>query len=283
MIDSNTFVPKNIFVIGAGGTGSRVIPELAFFVRGNFSELRSSMTTIIDHDFVSAANLSRQMYFPFEVGTQSKGLVMAKRYRDLFPVKQIPEAINAETIRLIFSEEVLAEKNLIVLCADNGLVVKQVFEYMMENATEDYLVVFTGANLREKTIQGVDTTMGCGQSFAYGVVKGVPLFPAPPTETLLDIMSSTGFGPSVTGPGCGVDASSGAQTPLMNLHCAASTMTIINYFFEKGIFIPSIYFEDGYEWVYADHIKVADLFSNSLPVEEPSTESNNEDNEEEDN
>lgn len=265
MIHSSVFVPQRIFLVGGGGVGSRLCAELAFFVRGNFSDLGNTVTTIIDHDHVAPRNLNRQLYYPHEVGNKSKGQILVDRYRDLFRVDQIPEAINAETITRIFDEDTLQRKILVICAADNGLVVKQTFEHIIQNAQNDYLVMFTGANLRTNEIAGQEVQTGSGQAFAYGVVNGTPLFPAPPTETLMDIMTLTGFGPSVSGRNCGVDDTSGAQTPLMNQSCACATMTILNFFFEKGIFIPSIYFTDGIEFTFADHIVVEQLQDTQVP------------------
>jgi hypothetical protein len=266
MIHNLAFVPEEIFLIGAGGVGSRLASELAFFVRGNFTNLNRTWTTIVDHDHVSSSNLNRQLYFPHEVSNVPKGQVLVNRYKDLYLIKQIPEAINADTISRVFSTEVLAKKVLVICAADNGLVVKQTFEHIIANAENDYLIVFTGANLKNIDLsESVSVNTGAGQAFAYGVVRGTPLFPAPPSETLLDIFALTGYGPSVTGRNCGVDDTSGAQTPLMNQSCATYTMTILNYFFEKGIFIPSIYFTDGVEVVFGDHINLSTLESSDVP------------------
>jgi hypothetical protein len=268
MIHELSFIPEQIFLIGAGGVGSRICAELAFFVRGNYTQLGNTWTTVVDHDHVSASNLNRQLYYPHEVSNVSKGQILTLRYKDMFRINQIPEAINAETISRIFDEDVLSKRILVICAADNGLVVKQTFEHIIANAQNDYLITFTGANLRETQVAGETTSTGQGQAYAYGVVRGTPLFPAPPSETLLDIMSLSGFGPSVSGRNCGVDDTSGAQTPLMNQTCATATMTILNFFFEKGIFIPSIYFQDGVEFTFADHIPLESLEDSQLPIEE---------------
>ena len=272
MLHNSIFKPDEIFIIGAGGTGSRICSEMAFFVRGNFTDLVDTWTTIIDHDHVSNGNLNRQLYFPHEVGNKSKGQVLTLRYRDLFRIRQVPQPINADSLDLIFTEEVMGRKNLVICAADNGLVVKQVYSHFMQKAENDYLVIFTGANLKEEELpSGITVKAGSGQAFAYGVINKTPLFPAPPTETLLDIMALTGYGPTSTGQNCGVDDTSGAQTPLMNLTCCQATMTIINYFFEQGVFIPSIYFTDGLKYEIADHIIVDQLLSSTLPTQNEET------------
>lgn len=264
-IQDKAFVPEAIIQIGAGGVGSRLADELRYFMRGNYQELASTWLTVVDHDTLSPRNLNRQLYFPHEVSNKSKGQILVERYLDSIKINQIPEAVNLETLPFIFSEEVLNKKILVICAADNGLVVKQVIEYLLANAKNDWLWIFTGAQLIDTEINGYSVQTGSGQAYAYGVINETPLFPIPPTETLTDIMSLTGFGPSSTGQGCGVDAQSGAQTPLMNDSCVNATMTIINMFFTQGLFIPCIYFTDGKEWIFGDAISLESLLSSSIP------------------
>ena len=265
-IHNNAFVPQKVIQIGAGGTGSRLCSEMCFFFRGNYSQLGTATYTLVDHDRVSQSNFNRQLYFPHEGTSQTKGQILVNRYRDLFPIFQIPEPVNSDTIHRIFPEALLNQKLLVILSADNSLVVKQVLEHLMNNAQNDWYWIFTGANLIETEIAGLTVKTGSGQAYAYGKVNGIPLYPIPPTETLVDIMEATGFGPTSTGQGCGVTENSGAQTPLMNDSCCSYTMQLINLFFEHGIFIPSVYFTDGVEVTYGDAIDVSSLFERLEPT-----------------
>jgi hypothetical protein len=265
MLNDNTFIPEKIIQIGAGGTGSRICDEMRYFIRGNFTQLLNTEYTIVDHDTLSASNLNRQLYFLHEVSNKTKGQIMVERYRDMIRINQIPEPINADTVDRVFDETTLNKKLLVIVSADNGLVVKQVIQHLKENAKNDWFWIFTGANLVKSEMCGREVNVGAGQAYAYGVVGGTPLFPIAPTETLTDIMSLTGFGPTSDGQGCGVDGQSGAQTPLMNQMCATATMTIISTFFEQGIFIPSIYFVGGQNWTIGDTLNIEDILSNTLP------------------
>jgi hypothetical protein len=265
MFSESVFVPDEIIQIGCGGVGSRIVDEMRYFIRGNFDVLRRTQYTLVDHDILSESNLNRQLFFPHEAGDLSKGQILVNRYRDLIKIRQIPEAINDTTISAIFNQERLRKKLLVIVSADNHLVVKQVMLHLLANAQEDYLWIFTGANLVPREIAGKTIEAGVGQAYAYGQVRGTPLFPIPPNETLLDIMSASGFGPGVGGAGCGVTDSSGAQTPLMNQTCVNYVFTIINMFFTHGIFIPCIYFTDGDSVTIGDRIPVDALFSTSVP------------------
>ncbi len=265
-ISDHAFKPDEIFLVGAGGSGSRICDEMRYFLRGNYRDLPNTHLTIVDHDRLSARNLNRQMYFPWEISDKSKGQILVERYKSSMKVRQIPEPINADTISQILNTSVLSRKVLVICAADNGLVAKQTITHLLENAQNDWLWVFTGAQMVSEIVDEVEVQTGSGQAYSYGVVNGTPLFPAQPTETLTDIMSITGFGPSATGLNCGVDDTSGAQTPLMNHSCAVATMTIINMFFSQGVFIPAIYFVDGVKWDVADGISVEKLMRNSIPT-----------------
>lgn len=262
--NSNSFVPQEIVQVGAGGTGSRMADEARYFIRGNWQEIGSAWHTIVDYDSLSESNLQRQLYFKHEVGDLTKGQILTNRYRDLVRMRQIPEPINADTISRIFNSERLSRKLLIFCCADNGLVVKQVIEYMLNNAQNDYLIVYMGSKLVSRDIDGAQCDVGTGQAWAYGQLNGQPLYPATPYETLPDVMRLEGFGPTPTGQNCGVDDTSGAQTPLMNDSCVVYAMTIVNLFFEHGVFMPAIYFTNGVETIYGDPINLATLNSRQV-------------------
>ena len=255
----HSFIPNKIIQIGAGGVGSRIVPEITFFIRGNFDVLRNTEYIIVDHDRVSASNLNRQSFFYHEVSDQTKGQIMVNRYRDMVNISQIPEPVNSDTLPRIFDNKILGEKLLVILSADNGLVVKQVLEHLIQNARSDWYFVFTGANLVEREVGGTSIQTGEGQAYSYGVVNGTPLFLQTPYEIIPDIMATQGYGPTSTGQNCGVDQQSGAQTPLMNQSCALYVMMLIQSFFEKGLFCPAIYFTNSMSVNFGDWRAVEDI------------------------
>lgn len=71
--------PKHFIVIGAGGTGGYLIPNLARLISILSKDLRTPhQLTIIDGDKVEFSNLSRQNFYEADVG-HNKAVVMASR------------------------------------------------------------------------------------------------------------------------------------------------------------------------------------------------------------
>ncbi len=88
-------IPNNIFVIGGGGTGSRLMPMLAQFMRSITrgvsmnAWVESPRIWIIDDDVVETKNLLRQNFIAHDVG-KPKAVVLAERYGRAYNVDIIP-------------------------------------------------------------------------------------------------------------------------------------------------------------------------------------------------
>lgn len=88
-------IPHNIFVVGAGGTGSRLIPLLAQFLRSITSGvsptgwLISPVIWLIDSDVIESKNLIRQNFIERDVG-KHKASVIADRYSAAYGVNIVP-------------------------------------------------------------------------------------------------------------------------------------------------------------------------------------------------
>jgi len=78
------FVPTKILIIGCGGTGSRIVPLLAQFIK-TCSWVKDPEITLIDDDFVEEKNLLRQNFISVDVG-KPKAEVLALRYSRAFNV-----------------------------------------------------------------------------------------------------------------------------------------------------------------------------------------------------
>ena len=70
----NGALPLKVIVVGAGGTGGRVIPPLMQILR------RGDSVAIVDGDHVEDRNLARQNFRLRDIG-ENKAEVMARRYR----------------------------------------------------------------------------------------------------------------------------------------------------------------------------------------------------------
>lgn len=78
----STFIPRNFVVIGAGGTGSRLVPMLAQFIK-TLGWVINPQIIIFDPDVVEVKNLVRQNFIPRDVG-KNKAQVLAERYSKHF-------------------------------------------------------------------------------------------------------------------------------------------------------------------------------------------------------
>jgi molybdopterin/thiamine biosynthesis adenylyltransferase len=89
------FIPPDIFVIGAGGTGSRLMPMLSQFIRsitrGRAPNgwLENPTIWLIDDDTVEQKNLLRQNFIATDVG-KHKAAVVAERYSRAYDVNIVP-------------------------------------------------------------------------------------------------------------------------------------------------------------------------------------------------
>lgn len=88
-------IPPNIVVIGCGGTGSRLVPMLAQFVRSITREfnprgwLESPTIYLCDDDTIEQKNLLRQNFIEADVG-KFKSVVLAQRYSRAYGIKIVP-------------------------------------------------------------------------------------------------------------------------------------------------------------------------------------------------
>ena len=103
--------PLHIVVVGAGGTGGRVIPPLMQMLR------RGDAIAIVDGDHVEDRNLARQNFRVRDIG-ENKADVMARRYRrDGIETTTFAAFLNMDTIPTIFHQR---DRPTIVLgCVDN--------------------------------------------------------------------------------------------------------------------------------------------------------------------
>ncbi len=75
--------PVQILIIGAGGTGGYVIPQL---YRIAYASNRPCRIIIADGDLVEEKNLIRQNFAPCDIG-ENKAFVLARRYSETFGIQ----------------------------------------------------------------------------------------------------------------------------------------------------------------------------------------------------
>jgi molybdopterin/thiamine biosynthesis adenylyltransferase len=137
-------IPHNIFVIGAGGTGGRLIPMLSQFLR---SITRGMSATgwieapniwLIDDDVVEAKNILRQNFIDMDVG-KHKAAVLADRYTRAYGVNIVPILMKAgvdnapdiyntvtETIKITtgatssLNIHAILDTSIVIMCVDTA-------------------------------------------------------------------------------------------------------------------------------------------------------------------
>ncbi|MNK27619.1 thiamine biosynthesis protein ThiF [compost metagenome] len=96
-------IPQTIYVVGCGGTGSRLVPMLVQFLRTITKEhsprgwLTDVSIVLIDGDEVEQKNLARQNFIAADVG-KNKAAVLAQRYGKAYGMNVIayPEFLKEE-------------------------------------------------------------------------------------------------------------------------------------------------------------------------------------------
>jgi hypothetical protein len=82
------FIPTSFVVIGAGGTGGRLVPLLAQFLK-TATWLPNPKLYVVDHDIVEEKNLVRQNFIKLDLN-RPKAVVLAERYSKAFDVNIVP-------------------------------------------------------------------------------------------------------------------------------------------------------------------------------------------------
>lgn len=131
-------LPNSIFVIGAGGTGSRLIPLLAQFVKtithgvSPRGTLIDPVIYVIDDDVVEHKNLARQNFVASDVG-KHKAVVVAQRYSKAFGVNIVPVVwrvglATAMPEGMTLDHSAL-RNSMVIMCVDSAEARRQILKY----------------------------------------------------------------------------------------------------------------------------------------------------------
>lgn len=138
------FVPTKVMIIGCGGTGSRLVPLLAQFIK-TCAWVPDPEMILIDDDIVEEKNLFRQNFIAPDIG-KSKAEVLATRYARAFNmnINAIQTRIkNYDSFRKEASKTASVEKDLthvfsrfrnnsiIVLCVDSPQARRDILEVLI--------------------------------------------------------------------------------------------------------------------------------------------------------
>ena len=91
-----SFIPNKILIVGGGGTGSRLVPLLAQFLK-TCLWVPNPQITVVDDDIVEEKNLLRQNFITPDVG-KFKAEVLAQRYSRAFDIPVIPKVLRVTPI-----------------------------------------------------------------------------------------------------------------------------------------------------------------------------------------
>lgn len=121
-----SFIPNKILIVGCGGTGSRLVPLLAQFIK-TCAWVAEPSITLIDDDIVEEKNLLRQNFISVDVG-KSKAEVLANRYSKAFNInisaikervslKKNTKNTDMDTVDSAFYNH--RANSIIILCVDS--------------------------------------------------------------------------------------------------------------------------------------------------------------------
>lgn len=81
-------LPSTVYIVGCGGTGSRLVPLLAQFLK-SLNYIINPKIILMDFDVVEQHNLVRQNFIKPDVG-KNKAVVLAERYSRAFDIDIVP-------------------------------------------------------------------------------------------------------------------------------------------------------------------------------------------------
>lgn len=127
-----SFIPNNFVVIGAGGTGSRLVPLLAQFIK-TAAWIQNPTMYVIDPDVVEEKNLVRQNFIKPDLG-KNKAVVLASRYgpaygMNILAIPELVRSIHDGANKAIVVEDALTGKSIalehltnciVLMCVDSA-------------------------------------------------------------------------------------------------------------------------------------------------------------------
>jgi len=138
---------NRVIVIGAGGTGSMLLPNLARFLR---SHSFAGSLIIADGDEYSVSNSDRQSFNLSKVGTNKaeyQSMVIASHIPDFADnIEYIPEYLSKEDI-----DSMVLDGTIVINCADNNAIRKYVEDRVLQLNTAAH--VCCGNELRNGQVQ----------------------------------------------------------------------------------------------------------------------------------
>jgi hypothetical protein len=165
------FVPNKIFVFGCGGTGSRVVPLIAQFMK-SCPWVVNPEIVLVDFDHIEEKNLTRQNFIASDMG-KNKATVLANRYSKAFNITITPitskvnraAANHAEEVALQQFDDLLSinerRNNIFILCVDSPDARRQIVQTIMSYCSQSQNNILIDAG-NENDFGQVVVTGVCG-------------------------------------------------------------------------------------------------------------------------
>lgn len=156
------FIPSSFVVIGGGGTGGRLVPLLAQFIK-TVNWVENAKIYVIDHDAVEEKNLLRQNFIKLDLN-KHKAVVLADRYSKAFGANIVPVVKQVDDYRTFGEEFVLDEfysaetsrtnrltlgniKNaIIIMCVDSVAARHSILNHLFSDRTPRNLFIIDAGN-----------------------------------------------------------------------------------------------------------------------------------------
>jgi molybdopterin/thiamine biosynthesis adenylyltransferase len=154
----------DIVVVGCGGNGSRIVNLLA---QQMYSNKSIQKVYLIDDDKVEVKNLTRQLFYEFEVG-EFKSQALADRYNMLYDLKIIP--INLKFDIGIGKIDRFSQNNLVIFdCVDNKAGRESIERYFKNYSDNILFASIAKDYLNNNKFKSI-TVISCGNQKDHGQV-----------------------------------------------------------------------------------------------------------------
>lgn len=143
------FIPNRFVIFGVGGTGSRLVPLVAQFIR-TCNWIINPEIALIDPDVVEDKNLSRQNFVSIDVG-KSKSQVLASRYSRAFntniisfkdTVKALPSYPEDSAEKYIYLNRI--QGLVVFLCVDSVSARQEIIKFLRGINARNMLIIDAG-------------------------------------------------------------------------------------------------------------------------------------------
>lgn len=225
--------PVEVVVVGAGGSGSHLVPMLAVLSQSllDWGHPGGLAVTLVDDDVVTAANVGRSRYFAPDVGA-GKAATLITRVNLCYGT-----AWQAVTARVGNGEplECLRRARIVVGCVDTRRARRAIHEAAREAAGRWHAKVW------------LDLGNGAfdGQVILGEVGKVVGRDRLPHVLDLYPEMADPTLDPADSGPSCSRAEALARQGPFTNLAGAARAASMLTALWRGGLGYSALWFDES--------------------------------------